>query len=60
MVAERYDIESDPDGTFSVIDVMTGLPYEICGLLLESMPFWLALDLADFLNDMDRQRKRPH
>ncbi|RUV77918.1 hypothetical protein EOA50_07715 [Mesorhizobium sp. M1A.F.Ca.IN.020.30.1.1] len=59
MAAERFDIESDPDGTWSVIDIMTGLPYEVAGLLLESMPFWLALDLVGFLNDMDRQRK-PH
>ncbi|WP_315927471.1 hypothetical protein [Mesorhizobium sp. SP-1A] len=60
MASERYDIEGDSDGTWSVIDTMTGLPYEIGALALESMPFWLALDLVGFLNEMDRQRKRPH
>ncbi|MBN9548953.1 MAG: hypothetical protein J0H31_08750 [Alphaproteobacteria bacterium] len=58
-MAERFDIESEPDGTWSVIDNKTGLPYEVVGLLLESIPFWLALDLVGFLNDVDRQRK-PH
>ncbi|MET3597457.1 hypothetical protein ABID26_006882 [Mesorhizobium shonense] len=60
MAGERFDIERDPDGTWSVIDIMTGLPFEVAGLLLESMPFWLALDLVGFLNDMNRQRKWPH
>ncbi|WP_164772211.1 hypothetical protein [Mesorhizobium sp. M2C.T.Ca.TU.002.02.1.1] len=58
-MAERFDIESESDGTWSVIDNKTGLPYEVVGLLLESIPFWLALDLVGFLNDVDRQRK-PH
>lgn len=59
IMAERFDIESEPDGTWSVIDNKTGLPYEVVGLLLESIPFWLALDLVGFLNDVERQRK-PH
>jgi hypothetical protein len=59
LMAERFDIESESDGTWSVIDNKTGLPYEVVGLLLESIPFWLALDLVGFLNDVDRQRK-PH
>jgi len=58
-MTDRYDIESDPDGTWSVIDVMTGIPFEIAGLLLESMPLWLAIDLVGFLNDMHCHRK-PH
>ncbi|WP_156941663.1 hypothetical protein [Mesorhizobium sp. WSM2561] len=28
MVTERFDIESGPDGTWSVIDIKTGLPYQ--------------------------------
>lgn len=59
LMTERFDIESESDGTWSVIDNKTGLPYEVAGLLLESIPFWLALDLVGFLNDVDRQRK-PH
>ena len=59
LMAERFDIESESDGTWSVIDNKTGLPYEVVGLLLESIPFWLALDLVGFLNDVDHQRK-PH
>lgn len=57
MMAVRFDIESDSDGTWSVIEIKTGLPYEVAGLPLESMPFWLARDLLGFLNDADRQRK---
>ncbi|WP_292422126.1 hypothetical protein [Mesorhizobium sp.] len=60
MSAERYEIESDPDGTWSVIDVDTGLPYETGGLVLEGLDFEMAGELAWFLNNMDRQRKRPH
>ncbi|RWI60236.1 MAG: hypothetical protein EOQ93_02960 [Mesorhizobium sp.] len=60
MSAERYEIESDSDGTWSVVDADTGLPHETGGLVLEGLDFEMADELAWFLNNMDRQRKRPH
>ncbi|WP_181178321.1 hypothetical protein [Mesorhizobium sp. B4-1-3] len=56
----RYDIDLDPEGTWSVVDLDTGLTCEIGGLVLEGLRFKIADQLASLLNDMDRQRRRLH
>jgi hypothetical protein len=58
MAAQRYDLRKEPDGTWTVFDVFTGLPYEETdGIRAEGMTMEEADDLVDLVNSLDRKRR---
>ncbi|SJM34607.1 hypothetical protein [Mesorhizobium delmotii] len=56
-MAQRYDIEKTPEGTWDIIDVFTGLPVVEVGVPLIDMPIEEADHLVDLLNSRDREQR---
>jgi hypothetical protein len=57
MAAQRYDLRKEPDGTRTVFDVFTGLPYEREAFRAVGLPIEEADDLVDLVNGLDRKRR---
>jgi hypothetical protein len=51
----RYDLIRAENGTWSVLDTITGWPAEVDGHVLSGMEFGEADDLVDLLNSLDRE-----
>ena len=59
MAQQRYDLRKEPNGTWTVFDVFTGLPAEVGPGVLTGLTMKEADDLVDFLNTLDRRRREP-
>jgi hypothetical protein len=57
MAAQRYDIRKEADGSWTVFDVFTGLPWEDQAFKAEGMSMEQADDLVDLVNRLDRKRR---
>ena len=57
MGQQRYDLRKEPDGTWTVFDVFTGLPAEPDGWSASGLELEYADDLVDLLNAVDLKRR---
>lgn len=59
MPHNRYTIQKDTFGTWSVIDIQTDLPASVRDKVLIAMPGQEAYDAAEMLNMIDSWRHEP-
>ena len=59
MAPQRYDLRREFDGNWTVFDVFTGWPVEICGAPQVQLDPEDADDLVDLLNLRDVARRFP-
>lgn len=59
MVHQRYDLRRERDGTWSVIDIFTGQPAEVDGVMVMMLDIAAACDWADLLNVQDFRKRMP-
>lgn len=53
----RYDMRDEPDGTWTVFDIFTGLPAVVDDVPLIGLEMEEADDLVDLLNFKDARRR---
>lgn len=53
----RYDMRDEPDGTWTVFDIFTGLPAVVDDVPLTGLEMEEADDLVDLLNFKDARRR---
>ncbi|WP_192361582.1 hypothetical protein [Mesorhizobium mediterraneum] len=56
-MAQHYDIEKTPEGTWDIIDVFTGMAVVEVGVPLIDMPIEEADGLVELLNCRDREQR---
>ncbi len=54
---QRYDMQEEPDGCWSVIDVFTGQPATLDGVLMVGLDIQEADDMLDLLNHRDARER---
>ena len=57
MPNDRYTIRKEENGTWSVVDIFTGLPAVVRDVVLIRMEMEEADDMVDLLNTLDRKRR---
>ncbi|ESZ46079.1 hypothetical protein X731_16240 [Mesorhizobium sp. L2C054A000] len=61
MATLRYDVRREPNGTWTVFDVFTGLPTVVAGLPSVDLPdMEYAEDLSAILNANDLKKRVSH
>jgi hypothetical protein len=55
---QRYDMREKPDGSWSVIDVFTGQPATLDGILMVGFEIQEADDILDLINNKDVKERR--
>ncbi|MBS3652455.1 hypothetical protein KEU06_28110 [Pseudaminobacter sp. 19-2017] len=59
MAHQRYDLKQEHDGSWTVIDVATGLPAEVDGVELIGLDFDEADDLVNALTILEDTSGKP-
>ena len=57
MAQQRYDLRKEPNGTWTVFDVFTGLPVEVGLGVFTGLTMEEADDAVGLLNALDRRRR---
>lgn len=57
LMTKRYDRQPDGSGTWAVIDLFTGIPAVFEGVSQAGLSLQEALDLTDFMNELDAARR---
>ncbi|MBZ9977820.1 hypothetical protein LB555_20490 [Mesorhizobium sp. BR-1-1-10] len=57
MAQQRYDLRKEPDGTWTVFDVFTGIPADPEGHPAVGLEMEYADDLVDLLNAINLKRR---
>ena len=57
MAQQRYDLRKEPNGTWTVFDVFTGLPVEVGLGVFTGLTMEEADDAVNLLNALDRRRR---
>ena len=56
---QRFDLRKERDGTWTVFDVLTGMPVLVNDVRIDGLEIEEAEHMADFLNSLDAQRRMP-